>query len=92
VGLLDRRSLAPGEAFLIVPQLVIHMFLAFPIDAVYVNRRGEVVGGDEHLAPWRIGRFYRGVGGSGLPAGRLGEQGRAGRPPREEGLHRSCEG
>lgn len=62
VGLLNRRSLDPGEGLLIVPCSSIHMFfMRFAIDAVYVNRAGEVVGVDEHLAPWRIGRFYKRV-------------------------------
>lgn len=62
VGLLGRSSLAVGEGLLIVPCSSIHMFfMRFPIDAVYLDCDGRVVGVDEDLRPWRVGGFYRGA-------------------------------
>ncbi len=61
-GLIGSAPLKQGEGLLIVPCSSIHTHLmSFPIDVLYVNKGGEVVGIDRDLAPWRLGRFYRGV-------------------------------
>jgi len=61
-GLIGRQSLRPGEGLLIVPCRSVHtQFMGFPIDVLYVSAAKEVVGIDRNLAPWRFGRFYRGV-------------------------------
>ena len=54
-GLLGREGLAPGEGLWIEPCSSIHMFfMRFPIDAVFVDRRGEVRRVVAGLAPWRV--------------------------------------
>ncbi|MHB0858201.1 MAG: DUF192 domain-containing protein [Anaerolineae bacterium] len=61
-GLIGRKRLSGGEGLLIAPCSSIHTcFMGFAIDAVYLNRAGEVVGIDEALKPWRIGRLHRKV-------------------------------
>ncbi|MHB1295726.1 MAG: DUF192 domain-containing protein [Anaerolineae bacterium] len=62
VGLIGRPALENGDGLLIAPCDSIHTcFMGFAIDAVYLNRAGEVVGIDEALRPWRIGRLHRKV-------------------------------
>lgn len=61
-GLMGSAPLAPGGGLLIAPCKSVHThFMRFPIDVVYLSEAHEVVGIDEHLAPWQFGRFYRGV-------------------------------
>jgi hypothetical protein len=61
-GLMGSAPLAPGEGLLIIPCSSVHThFMRFPIDVLYVNARGEVVGIDPALTPWRFGHFYRRV-------------------------------
>jgi uncharacterized protein len=61
-GLIGSRPLATGEGLLIHPCSSIHThFMGYAIDVLYLNKGHEVVGIDEALAPWRLGRFYRQV-------------------------------
>ena len=61
-GLIGSRPLQAGEGLLIVPCSSVHThFMSFPIDVLYLNREGEVVGIDHSLLPWRLGRFYKQV-------------------------------
>ena len=53
LGLMGRSSLATGRGLLIEPCNGIHMmFMRFPIDAVFMDKRGRVVKVYEHLLPW----------------------------------------
>ena len=53
-GLLGRRELPRGEGILLSPAGSIHtFFMRFPIDAVFLDRAGVVVGVERRLAPWR---------------------------------------
>ena len=53
-GLLGRKSLTRGEGILLRPAGSIHtFFMRFPIDAVFVDREGTVVGVEHDLKPWR---------------------------------------
>jgi uncharacterized protein len=53
VGLMGRRALASGEGLLIEPCNGIHMmFMRFPIDAVFMDKKGRVVKVYERLLPW----------------------------------------
>ncbi len=62
VGLIGSPPLEPGQGLLIVPCSSIHMFfMGFAIDAVYLDGDCRVVGLDEGLRPWRIGRLFRGA-------------------------------
>lgn len=61
-GLLGRRVLQIGEGLLIRPCGSIHTFwMRFPIDAVYLDNRMQVVGIDKNLKPSRVGSRVRGA-------------------------------
>jgi uncharacterized membrane protein (UPF0127 family) len=53
-GLLGRSELPRGEGVLLRPAGSIHtFFMRFPIDAVFVDSEGTVVGVERDLKPWR---------------------------------------
>ena len=55
-GLIGSSSLEPGEGFLIPSCKGIHTFgMNYPIDAIYMNRSGEVIAVMSDLAPNLIG-------------------------------------
>lgn len=55
VGLLNRVSLEEGEALVIKPCNSIHtFFMKFPIDVVFLDKRGTVVKLVKSLLPWRL--------------------------------------
>jgi uncharacterized protein len=61
-GLMLAPSLPDGTGLIIVPCSSIHThFMRFPIDVLYVNKEDVIVGIDQNLRPWRIGRFYKKV-------------------------------
>ncbi len=54
-GLLGRRDLPRGEGLLLRPAASIHtFFMRFPIDAVFLDADGVVVGVAPDLPPWRV--------------------------------------
>jgi uncharacterized membrane protein (UPF0127 family) len=56
-GLLGRSELPRGEGVLLRPAGSIHtFFMRFPIDAVFVDGDGNVVGVERELKPWRTAR------------------------------------
>jgi|SRR5215211_4624851 len=56
-GLLGRSDLPRGEGVLLRPAASIHtFFMRFPIDAVFMDRDGVVVGVEHELKPWRTAR------------------------------------
>ena len=59
-GLIGYNTLAEGEALVIPSCRQVHtFFMRFPIDVVFVDRRGRVVGIAENLAPFSISGYYR---------------------------------
>lgn len=76
-GLLGRAALPEGEALLIAPCTSIHtLFMRFPIDVLFVDRRGRVVRAIERMAPWRATRLYLSAQWvAELPAGTLARSG-----------------
>lgn len=57
-GLLGRRCLEPGEGLLLDPCSGIHTFgMAFPIDALFVDREGNVVHLVQRMKPQRMSRY-----------------------------------
>jgi uncharacterized protein len=53
-GLLGRSELPRGEGILLRPAGSIHtFFMRFPIDAVFVDGDGKVVGVERDMGPWR---------------------------------------
>ncbi len=55
VGLLRTAEVLPGEGLLIERSPSIHMFfMRYPIDVVFVDKRGRVTKVVSRLRPWRI--------------------------------------
>ena len=53
-GLIGRRGLESGRGLLIKRCNCIHtFFMRFPIDATFLDRRGEVVKVVRNIRPWR---------------------------------------
>ena len=79
VGLLTSRGLAEGEGLWIEPCNSIHTwFMRFTIDAVFLDREGQVVKLASRMKPWRltaIARKARGV--LELPEGTIERTGTA---------------
>jgi uncharacterized protein len=73
VGLLGKRSLAPGCGLFIVPSQAIHTVgMAFPIDVIFVDKRYSVLGVREAIRPFRITRvFWKALGVLELPTGTI---------------------
>jgi len=78
-GLIGSLPLSPGQGLWITPCNGIHMmFMSFPIDVVYLGSDLRVVGLDEDMRPWRLGRFVRGAQSViELPAGTIASSGTA---------------
>ena len=56
-GLLGRTELPRGEGVFLRPAGSIHtFFMRFPIDVVFVDGEGIVVGVERELPPWRTAR------------------------------------
>lgn len=59
VGLLAHKSLGPSEGLWIEPCTSIHtLFMKFAIDAVFLDRKGKVIGIYHSLRPWRLSWFH----------------------------------
>ena len=59
-GLLGKPPPAPGHALLITPCASVHTaFMRYPIDIVFLNRRGGILKLVEALRPWRITACWR---------------------------------
>lgn len=59
-GLLGSRRLEEGEGLAILSANWIHtLFMAWPIDVIYLGDDGRVVHLTEEMPPWRIGPWVR---------------------------------
>jgi uncharacterized membrane protein (UPF0127 family) len=77
-GLLGRKSLATDEGILIRPAPSIHtLFMRFPIDVVFLSRKGEVLKIAEHVGPWRARSCRHSYAVLELAAGEAGRRGLA---------------
>jgi uncharacterized protein len=74
-GLLGTRGLEGGEGLWIAPCASVHSFgMGYPIDVVFLDAGGTVVGLVPSLSPNRITRWFpRASGALELPAGTIGE-------------------
>ncbi len=72
-GLMLRPALAAGEGLLLERCNAVHThFMRFAIDVLFLDAAGKVVGAVPAMAPWRIGRPYRGARSVlELPAGTI---------------------
>ena len=54
-GLIGRNSLEPGKGLWIKHCNAIHMlFMRFPIDAIFLDKKGEIVKIVRNIRPWRF--------------------------------------
>jgi uncharacterized membrane protein (UPF0127 family) len=75
-GLLGRKSLERGEGMLITKTSSIHMFfMAFPIDAVFLDKELRIRRIAADLKPWRIAWKRGSKSVLELPAGSASEAG-----------------
>jgi len=59
IGLLNRRSLAKGEALILTPSNSIHsLFMRFTIDVIFLDKNSKVVGAIPSFRPFRISLIY----------------------------------
>ncbi len=72
-GLLGRKGLEPGDSLLIDPCSGIHtFFMAFTIDAIFVDREGTVVHLVREISPQRMSRYvFKARAVLELPAGTI---------------------
>lgn len=72
-GLLGRKGLEPGDGLLIAPCSGIHtFFMAFPIDAIFVDKEGRVVHLVREIPPQRMSRYvFKAHAVLELPAGTI---------------------
>ena len=69
-GLLGKRSLAAGDGLLIKPAPSVHtFFMRFPIDVVFLSRKGEVMKVSADVGPWGVRSCRRAYAVLELPAG-----------------------
>ena len=73
-GLLGRASLGPGEALVITPCQSIHMlFMKFPIDIIFIDHQGTVVGLCPGIRPFQFSPlFFKAHSAIEVPAGTIG--------------------
>lgn len=59
-GLIGKPPPAPGHALLISPCAAVHTaFMRYPIDVVFLDRRGSIIKHVEALRPWRAAACWR---------------------------------
>lgn len=59
VGLLNRKTLKEGEGLIITQCRSIHMFfMKFPIDVIFIDKSGCVVGCVENIKPFQLSKIY----------------------------------
>ncbi len=76
-GLLGRKALGDGEGLVITRCCSVHMlFMRFPIDAIFIDRRGCVVGLVERIRPFAFSPvFWKAAAAIELPAGTIARTG-----------------
>lgn len=74
-GLLG-RTLQPKEGFLLEPCNSVHTwFMSYPIDVVFLNKRGIILKIVHSLGPWKMAASWTARACLELPAGYVREQG-----------------
>lgn len=74
-GLLGRKGLNKGEGLHIIPCGSIHsFFMKFRFDAVFINKKNEVVYLIEDMPAWRVSKIcFSGYSVIELPSGTINE-------------------
>jgi uncharacterized membrane protein (UPF0127 family) len=76
LGLLGRSGLAEGDGLVLAPCSSIHTaFMRFPIDVLFLDRSGRVVGASPDVPPWRVRLHWRSFAVVELAAGTLARTG-----------------
>ena len=77
MGLMGRRALQRGGGLVLPRTRGVHThFMRFPIDVVFYDRHGVVLGVERHLRPWRCAKYHFGARGAvELPAGMASSSG-----------------
>ena len=58
-GLLGTKTLGDNDGLLLVPCQSIHMFfMSIPLDVIFLDEQGVVVGVYHSIKPWRISRYF----------------------------------
>lgn len=74
-GLLGCRALDDHEGLLLRPAPSIQtFFMRFPIDAVFLDRKGTVLGVRSNVRPWRVAGCRGAYATLELPAGAAGRR------------------
>lgn len=61
-GLLGRKTMAPDEALVIYPCMSVHTwFMRFPIDVVFLDKKGRILRVVRNMAPYRLSPLVRGA-------------------------------
>jgi uncharacterized membrane protein (UPF0127 family) len=56
-GLIGSAPLQAGEAMIIRPCKGVHTwFMSYPIDVIYVDSANTVLGWEDAMVPWKLGR------------------------------------
>jgi uncharacterized membrane protein (UPF0127 family) len=77
-GLLGRGALPRGEALILAPCSSVHTaFMRFPLDLVFLDRRGRVLKTSAGVRPWRIRAAWRAFAVVELAAGSVQRSGTA---------------
>jgi len=73
LGLLGRRPLAEGEGLWIAPCRGVHSYgMRHPVDVLFLDERGKVIGAYPCFSPKRLTRFFpKAKGALELPQGVL---------------------
>ncbi len=72
VGLLNRKSLAPGEGLLLDRCYGVHtFFMRFPIDVLFLDKDYRVIRAVRALPPWRTCAVKQSMYVLELPAGQI---------------------
>ena len=59
-GLMFTRSLAQDSGLALIPCNSIHMFwMNYPIDAIFLDKDGIVVGLVKGIKPWHVSKMFR---------------------------------
>jgi uncharacterized membrane protein (UPF0127 family) len=75
-GLLGKKSLAIGDGLLIRPAPSVHtFFMRFPIDIVFLSRKGDVMKVSADVGPWHVRSCRRAYAVLELPAGEAKKRG-----------------
>lgn len=58
IGLMGKKSLEDGEGIFLTPCNSIHMmFMKFPIDIIFLDRKNKILHITENIQPWKISRI-----------------------------------